>query len=237
MVMTKTKIEEPTAVERVNQIEIAIEETREREKTIGSELAALEVRLASVLSEIEPDPARIEEIEEKRDDLAHELDLLDRRIAALDQSLPAVRIQIDREELGRCVAAYPARLQEVNEAVEEWREAAKALNVLAAAAKKVRERSWALQELSDKVRYLETLLEAPWAEFPVRETITEKETDEAREALQSGLELTRFPALSFRETQWRTKTEKLRTERARDEAAARDRDEYERARRGEVQHG
>jgi chromosome segregation ATPase len=233
MVTTKTKIEEPTAVERVNQIEIAIEETREREKTIGSELAALEVRLASVLSEIEPDPARIEEIEEKRDDLAHELDLLDRRIAALDQSLPAARIQIDREELGRCVAAYPARLQEINEAVEEWREAAKGLTALAEAAKQVRERSWALQELSDKVRYLEVLLEvSEWTELAVWEHITEKESDAAREALQSGLELTRFPALSFRETQWWTKTEKLRSERSKAEAEARDRREYERQQRG-----
>jgi len=97
----------PTAVEQVDQIEVAVKEARERGESIRHELTTLEPCLASVLSAIKPDQAAIKEIEAKRDGLAHEIEFLDKRIDALARSLSAARIQIDEEELERAIVGNP----------------------------------------------------------------------------------------------------------------------------------
>ena len=210
----KKATEKQSARDRLAAIRRAIDEAQTQVKLTATRIKELDAQITAALGKLNPDPGSIEELESQREAATALLSRLERRVEALEGSLPTAKEAVTEEELNELLDSYPSVLEASNAAVMRWRKAVEALDELVEAAAEVREATWKWQVHHDRIRYLEYLLGRTSADLTRREYIPPDEVERAKARLQAGFELTRFPGLLTRPTEWARKLDELRSKRA-----------------------
>ena len=146
-----------TAQKKLDKIKAEIKAAEEFLVKSDEQAEFLDKQIAAALSK--SDQELTEELEKSRAMLNEERELFKNRIKALKGTLPEAEKAVERATLAAALKEHTKAVEQINAALETWRERAKSVNYLEEAAQDVVEARRELKEIVSKIHYFEALLD------------------------------------------------------------------------------
>lgn len=147
-----------TAQGKVERINEQIGEAKTEFERLVSEIERVDGELTKELGKVALDEPKVNELETEREGIVRTQSRLSTRIEALQEILPDSEKVLNEAQLKDAITRHPSAIEDVNRAVAEWREKAKAVAELAEAGKDILEKKYKLNEVASEIHYLSAVL-------------------------------------------------------------------------------